>query len=68
MRLKEYPPHHTSTASQHDYPNLSAYFEMGLSAPEVTLISVHYDVRMPFRYSHLKAKAVVVKLTSQKVF
>jgi len=34
----------------------------GLSIPEVALISDHRDVRMLFRYTHLKAEDVVNKL------
>jgi integrase len=31
---------------------ISSFFEMGLSTPEVALISGHKDMRMLFRYSH----------------
>jgi integrase len=34
---------------------ISRFFEKGLSIPEVALISGHKDVRMLFRYTHLKA-------------
>ena len=41
---------------------ISRFFEMGLSVPEVALISGHRDYRMLFRYTHLKAEDVVLKL------
>ena len=44
---------------------ISRFFEMGLSVPEVALISGHKDARMLFRYTHLKAEDVANKL--QKV-
>ena len=37
---------------------ISRFFEMGLSVPEVALISGHRDPRMLFRYTHLKAEEV----------
>ncbi len=37
---------------------ISRFFEMGLSVPEVALISGHRDPRMLFRYTHLKAQQV----------
>ena len=48
----------------HDFRHeaISRFFEMGLSVPEVALISGHKDVRMLFRYTHLKAQDVVGKL------
>jgi integrase len=42
---------------------VSRFFEMGLSVPEVALISGHKDMRMLFRYTHLKAEDVAKKLT-----
>ena len=36
------------------HESVSRFFEMGLSIPEVTLISGHKDVRQLFRYTHLK--------------
>lgn len=42
---------------------ISRFFEMGLSVPEVALISGHKDARMLFRYTHLKAADVAVKLS-----
>ena len=33
---------------------ISRFFELGLSVPEVSLISGHKDARMLFRYTHLK--------------
>ena len=41
---------------------VSRFFEMGLSVPEVALISGHRDPRMLFRYTHLKAEDIVAKL------
>ncbi len=41
---------------------ISRFFEKGLSVPEVALISGHRDVRMLFRYTHLKAEDVAAKL------
>jgi hypothetical protein len=35
---------------------------LGLSVPEVALISGHKDARMLFRYTHLKAENVAQKL------
>lgn len=48
----------------HDFRHeaISRFFEIGLSVPEVALISGHKDVRMLFRYTHLKAEDVVSKL------
>lgn len=42
---------------------ISRFFELGLSIPEVALISGHKDPRMLFRYTHLKAEAVAQKIT-----
>jgi len=44
---------------------ISRFFELGLTIPEVALISGHKDVRVLFRYTHLRAEDVVGKL--QKV-
>jgi integrase len=41
---------------------ISRFFEMGLSLPEVALISGHKDYRMLARYTHLKATDVAAKL------
>lgn len=41
---------------------ISRFFEMGLSVPEVALISGHKDARMLFRYTHLKPEVVAKKL------
>ena len=41
---------------------LSRFFEMGLSIPEVALISGHKDVKMLMRYTHLRAEDLVRKL------
>jgi len=41
---------------------ISRFFELGLSIPEVSLISGHKDARMLFRYTHLKPTNVANKL------
>jgi len=41
---------------------ISRFFEKGLSIPEVALISGHKDVRMLFRYTHLKPEDILKKL------
>jgi integrase len=41
---------------------VSRFFEMGLSVAEVATISGHKDLRMLFRYTHLKAEDIVLKL------
>lgn len=41
---------------------VSRFFEMGLSVPEVALISGHRDPRMLFRYTHLRAEDLVAKM------
>ena len=41
---------------------ISRFFELGLSIPEVALISGHRDPRMLFRYTHLRAEDVANKL------
>lgn len=41
---------------------ISRFFEMGLSVPEVALISGHRDYRMLQRYTHLKPEQLVSKL------
>lgn len=43
---------------------ISRFFEKGLSVPEVALISGHRDMRMLFRYTHLKPEDVAIKLAS----
>jgi integrase len=45
---------------------ISSFFERGLSAPEVAIISGHKDMRMLFRYTHLKATDVAQKLALKK--
>jgi len=42
---------------------ISTFFELGLSVPEVALISGHKDARMLFRYTHLKPQTVADKLS-----
>jgi integrase len=41
---------------------VSRFFELGLSVPEVALISGHRDPRMLFRYTHPKPKDIAKKL------
>ncbi len=41
---------------------VSRFFELGLSTAEVALISGHRDMRMLFRYTHLKPETVGLKL------
>lgn len=41
---------------------ISRFFEMGLSLPEVALISGHRDPRMLFRYTHLRPETLANKL------
>jgi integrase len=41
---------------------ISRFFEKGLTVPEVALISGHRDIRMLFRYTHLKPEDVARKL------
>lgn len=41
---------------------ISRFFEKGLSIAEVALISGHKDFRMLFRYTHMKAEEVALKL------
>ena len=45
---------------------VSRFFEMGLSVPEVALISGHKDVRQLFRYTHLKPENLIAKYS--KIF
>ncbi len=42
---------------------ISRFFELGLSLPEVALISGHREPRMLMRYTHLKAENIVLKLS-----
>ena len=41
---------------------ISRFFEMELNIPEVAVISGHKDARMLFRYTHLRAENIIVKL------
>lgn len=41
---------------------VTRFFELGLSIPEVALISGHRDTRMLMRYTHLKPETVAMKL------
>ena len=40
---------------------VSRFFEMGMSVPEVALITGHKDVRQLFRYTHLNPSNVFKK-------
>lgn len=42
---------------------VSRFFELGLSVPEVALISGHRDPRMLFRYTHLRAEDVAKRIS-----
>jgi integrase len=42
---------------------ISRFFELGLSLPEVALISGHKDPRMLFRYTHMSASLIASKLS-----
>jgi integrase len=44
---------------------ISRFFELGLTIPEVALISGHRDLRMLFRYTHLKPKTIAQKLNGE---
>ena len=44
------------------HEGITAFFERGLSIPEVALISGHRDPRMLFRYTHLKPEHLVNKI------
>ena len=41
---------------------ISRFFEIGLSVPEVATISGHRDLRMLFRYTHIKPENIATKL------
>ena len=41
---------------------VSRFFEMGLSVPEVSLISGHKDITMLMRYTHVRPEKVLFKL------
>lgn len=44
---------------------VSRLFELGLSVPEVAMVSGHRDARMLFRYTHPRAEDVARKLAAQ---
>lgn len=46
---------------------VSRFFELGLSLPEVALISGHRDPRMLMRYTHLQAADLATKLSKMSV-
>ena len=43
---------------------VSRFFELGLSTPEVAMISGHRDARMLMRYTHLRPAAIAAKLAA----
>jgi hypothetical protein len=43
------------------YETVSRFFEMGISVPELALISEHKDVRQLFRYTHLTPENALKK-------
>jgi integrase len=45
---------------------ISRFFEMGLSTPEVALISGHKDMRMLFRYSHATRQNILKRFDSDR--
>jgi len=44
------------------HEGISRFFELGLSVPEVAVISGHKDFRMLARYTHLRAEDLVAKI------
>ena len=46
---------------------ISRFFEIGLTAPEVALLSGHRDMRMLFRYSHPQRQRVLQQLDRARV-
>jgi integrase len=46
---------------------ISRFFEMGLSTPEVALVSGHRDARMLFRYTHPLRSLIISKLANSKI-
>ena len=46
------------------HEGISRFFEMGLSIPEVSLISGHKDVRQLFQYTHLKPENLIAKYSN----
>lgn len=45
---------------------ISRFFEMGLTAPEVALISGHRDMRMLFRYAHPQRQRILEQMDRRK--
>ena len=43
---------------------VSRFFEIGLSIPDLALISGYKDVRQMFRYTHLKPEKLFTKYSS----
>lgn len=46
---------------------VSRFFELGLSTAEVALISGHRDMRMLFRYTHLKPESIAMKFRAHGI-
>jgi integrase len=46
---------------------ISRFFEIGLSVPEVALISGHRDPRMLLRYTHLRPETIARKLQGDQL-
>jgi integrase len=49
------------------HESISRFFEMGLSTPEVALISGHRDARMLFRYTHPLRTLILTKLAGRHI-
>ena len=47
---------------------VSRFFELGLTVPEVALISGHKDPRMLFRYTHLRPADIAKKLENSYTY
>jgi integrase len=45
---------------------ISRFFELGLTVPEVALISGHKDLRMLFRYAHAARQVILAKLEGKE--
>ena len=43
---------------------VSRFFELGLTTPEVAMISGHRDARMLMRYTHLRPAVIAAKLAA----
>ena len=45
---------------------VSRFFEMGLSVPEVALISGHREIRMLLRYTHPARQGIIAKMDAHQ--